>query len=127
MKQISEVVFKQIMSMMTSSLTTERLSAVLDATPDESMDVLFLGRLKSIEVIDDSELEKIVRKLVESHSDKKVNKIYDISVSICGLAKFCIRANYQYTVDDTGYRWISNPISATDDRFTSCLKFTYRD
>ena len=128
MKQISEVVFRKIMSNMTGSLTAERLSAILDATPDEGMDVLFLGRLESVEIVNLEEFEKCVRKLLTgSYSGKKADTIYNIAVKVYDTAKFRIYANYKTKDSEEVHTWWSENLLATDERFTSYLKFTYKD
>lgn len=128
MKQISEVVFRKIMSNMTGSLTAERLSAILDATPDEGMDVLFLGRLENVEIVNLEEFEKCVRKLLtESYSGKKADTIYNIAVKVYDTAKFRIYANYKTKDSEENHTWWSENLLATDERFTSYLKFTYKD
>ena len=128
MKQVSEVVFRKIISNMTGSLTAERLSAILDATPDEGMDVLFLGRLENVEIVNLEEFEKYVRKLlIKSYIGKKVDTIYNIAVKVYDTAKFRIYANYKTKDSEENHSWWSESLLATDEQFTSYLKFTYKD
>ena len=113
---------------MTGSLTAERLSAILDATPDKGMDVLFLGRLENVEIVNLEEFEKYVRKLlIKSYIGKKVDTIYNIAVKVYDTAKLRIYANYKTKDSEENHSWWSESLLSTDEQFTSYLKFTYKD
>ena len=61
MKQISNKAFTKFVTLIANQpLSASRLSALIDATPEEGVDVLMFGRLKTVRIADKEMLDKFL-------------------------------------------------------------------
>lgn len=127
MKKLSNKAFNKVFSSIVDSLTPERVSAIIDATPDEGVDVLILGRLSKISIVDWQIFDIIVeQELKRRYWDNCVlDKTTKVDVS--GVMSFEVKGLYHRSTKTEEQRQFSLVFSATDDIFDTCVKFEFKD
>lgn len=95
MKQISNKAFEKFITLMANQpLSVSRLSALIDATPEEGVDVLIFGRLKSIRIANREKLDKFLTEDVAARLWKSSEYKSIESIKIISLMKFAIKVKY---------------------------------
>lgn len=126
-KLLSNKAFNKVFPFIADSLTPERVSAIIDATPEEGFNVLFLGRLSKISIVDWQIFDIIVeQELKRRYWDNCVlDKTTKVDVS--GVMSFEVRGLYHRDTKTEEQRQFSLVFSATDDIFDTCVKFEFKD
>ena len=130
MKQISNKAFTKLITLMANQpLSTSRLSALIDATPEEGVDVLMFGRLKTVLIADEEMLDEFLTKDVAARMWKNFEYRSVESIKIISPMKFAITVKYLRHSDDVPAEegTCSLEYSATDDRFDGILDFEFTD
>ena len=130
MKQISNKAFTKFITVMANKpISASRLSALIDAAPEEGIDVLMFGRLKSVTVIDKEKLDKFLAKNVASrmYEDSEYRSIEGIK--IISPMKFAIKVKYirHKTNSQDEESTFTLEYSATDDELDGLLDFEFTD
>ena len=130
MKQISNKAFTKFITLMSNQpISASRISALIDATPEEGVDVLMFGRLKLVRIANREKLDKFLteettRRLWKSSEYRSVE-----SIKIIGPMKFAITVKYirhsNNAPDNEGT--YSLEYLATDDRLDDLLYFEFVD
>lgn len=126
-KFLSNKAFNKIVSFIADSLTPERISAIIDANPEDGIDVLLLGRLSKISIVDWQIFDIIV--------EQKLKRIYwnncvldkTTKVDVSGVMSFEVKGLYHRDTKTEEQRQFSLVFSATDDIFDNCVKFEFKD
>ena len=126
-KLLSNKAFNKVFSSIADSLTPERISAIIDANPEDGIDVLILGRLSKISSIDWKIFDIIVeQELKRRYYDNCVlDKITKVDVS--GVMSFEVKGLYYRDIKTEEPQRFSLDFSATDDIFDNCIKFEFKD
>lgn len=126
-KLISNKAFNKVFSFITDSLTPERISAIIDANPEDGIDVLILGRLSKISIVDWQIFDIIVEQELKRHywNNCVLDKITKVDVS--GVMSFEVRGLYHRDTKTEELQQFSLVFSATDDIFDNCVKFEFKD
>ena len=130
MKQISNKAFTKFITLMANQpLSASRLSALIDATPEEGVDVLMFGRLKAVRIANKEMLDEfltmdVAERLWKGSEYKSVENI-----KVTSLTRFTIKVKYIRHSDDVPAKEdiYSLEYSATDDRFDGLLDFEFTD
>ena len=130
MKQISNKAFTKFITLVSNQpITASRLSALIDATPAEGVDVLMFGRLKSVKITNRAELDKfltedVIARLWRGSEYKSIE-----SIKITSPMKFTIKAKYIRHSNDAPDKedTCSLEYSATDDRLDEFFNFEFTD
>lgn len=126
-KSLSNKAFNKVFSSLIDSLTLERVSAVIDACPDDGLDVLILGRLSSVRVTNWPKFNIIVQKELKKRfwNNGVLDKVTEVNVS--GVMSFEVKGLYHRDTKTEEQNQISLVFSATDNIFDDCVKFEFKD
>lgn len=136
MKTLSNKAFNKVLNMMAAngkSLTPERLSALLDADKDESIDAYFFGRLAGFDIVNEDKLLDLLRKNVERYmcQGEELQSVQIKGVKIVSVGKIKILYTYTYTHKDGNSSPMHSRASctflATDDEIDGIFDFVYKD
>lgn len=124
---LSNKAFSKVFSSIVDSLTPERVSAIIYASPEDGVDVLILGRLSKISIVDWQILNTIVeQELKMRYWDNCVlDKITEVDIS--GVMSFRVKGLYHRDTKTEEQQQFSLVFSATDDIFDNCVKFEFKD
>ena len=126
-KLLSNKAFNKVFSSIADSLTPERISAIIDANPEDGIDVLILGRLSKISIVDWQIFDIIVEQELKRHywNNCVLDKITKVNVS--GVMSFEVKGLYHRDTKTEEQQQFSLVLSATDDIFDNCVKFEFKD
>ena len=130
MKQISNKAFTKFITLMANQpLSASRLSALIDATPKEGIDVLMFGRLKTVRIVDKEKLDKFLTEEVPARLWKNSEYKSIESIKIISPMEFTIKVKYIRHSNDAPDKedTYSLEYSATDDSFDGLLDFEFVD
>lgn len=132
MKTLSNKAFNKVINMMANApMTVERLSTILDADKDESLDAYFFGRLAGFDIVNNDKLQDLLEKTAEQYmcQGEELQSVKVIRVEIASVAK--IKIYYSYTFAYADYEAVTRNTSikflATDDRIDGIFSFVYKD
>ena len=126
-KLLSNKAFNKVFSSIANSLTPERISAIIDANPAEGIDVLILGRLSVISIVNRQIFNRVVAQELKRHywDNCVLDKI--IRVDVSGVMSFNVKGLYHRDTKTEAQQQFSLVFSATDDIFDNCVKFEFKD
>ena len=126
-KLLSNKAFNKVFSSIANSLTPERISAIIDANPAEGIDVLILGRLSEISIVNRQIFNRVVAQELKRHywDNCVLDKITKVDVS--GVMSFEVKGLYHCDTKIEEQQQFSLVFSATDDIFDNCVKFEFKD
>lgn len=126
-KSLSNKAFNKVFSSLIDSLTPERVSAIIDARPEDGLDVLILGRLNSVSITDWPKFNILVQKELKKRlwDNSVLDKVTGVNVS--GVMSFEVKVLYHRDTKTEEQNQISLGFSATDDIFDNCVKFEFKD
>lgn len=126
-KSLSNKAFNKVFSLLTDSLTPERVSAIIDARPEDGLDVLILGRLNEVTVTDVAKFETIVEQELKKHYWN--NCVFDkvTAINISGVMSFDVKGLYHCGDKAENQEQFSLGFSASDDVFDDCIEFEFKD
>ena len=126
-KSLSNKAFNKVFSSLIDSLTPERVSAIIDARPEDGLDVLILGRLSSVSIADWLKFNILVQKELKKRfwDNGVLDKVTEVNVS--GVMSFEVKVLYHRGTKTEEQNKISLAFSATDDIFDNCVKFEFKD
>ena len=130
MKQISNKAFTKFITLMANQpISASRLSALIDASPEEGVDVLVFGRLKDVWIADKEMLDEFLTKEVSARLWKNSEYQSVESITVVSPMRFTIKVKYLKHSDDIPAfeDTCSLEYSATDDRFDGLLDFEFTD
>lgn len=130
MKQISNKAFTKFVTLMANQpISASRLSALIDASPEEGIDVLMFGRLKAVRIKNRTELDKFLTKDVAARLWKSSEYRSVESIKVVSPMKFAIKVKYLRHSDDVPAKedTYSFEYLATDDRLDGLLDFEFTD
>ena len=134
MKTLSNKAFNKFLNILAANgkgITSERLSVILDADKDESLDAYFFGRLAELDIIDEYKLRDLLEKNVRQYLCKgeELQSVTVTRVEIISVAK--IEVYYSYTYAHADCKAVTRNTSikflATDDRIDGIFNFVYKD
>ena len=130
MKQISNKAFTKFVTLIANQpLSASRLSALIDAIPEEGVDVLMFGRLKTVRIANREKLDKLLTEEVPARlwNSSEYRSVENIKVS--SPMKFTIKVKYIRHSNDAPDKedTYSLEYSATDDRLEGLLDFEFID
>lgn len=134
MKTLSNKAFNKFLNMLAAnSITPERLSAILDADRDESIDAYFFGRLAGFDIKDKEALQALITRRAQRYicSREVLQSVEIENVKIVSVGKIEIFYTYTYAHKDEN----SSPkhgstfctFLATDDEIDGIFDFVYKD
>lgn len=125
-KSLSNKAFNKVFSLLTDSLTPERVSAIIDARPEDGLDVLILGRLNSVNITDRPKFDILVQKGLKKHfwNDSVLDKVTEIKIS--GVMSFEV-SGWFHRGDKDSQQQFNLVFSATDDAFDDCIEIEFKD
>lgn len=126
-KSLSNKAFNKVFSLLTDSLTPERVSAIIDARPEDGLDVLILGRLNEVTVTNVAKFETIVEQELKKRYWN--NSVFDkvTGLNISGVMSFDVKGLYHRGDKTETQEQFSLGFSATDDTFDDCVEFEFKD
>lgn len=126
-KSLSNKSFNKVFSSFIDSLTPERVSAIIDARPEDGLDVLILGRLSSVSITNWLKFDILVQKELKKRfwDNGVLDKVTEVNVS--GVMSFEVKVLYHRGTKTEEQNQISLAFSATDDIFDNCVKFEFKD
>ena len=126
-KSLSNKAFNKVFSSLIDSLTPERVSAIIDARPEDGLDVLILGRLSSVSVTNWLKFDVLVQKELKKRfwDNGVLDKVTEVNVS--GVMSFEVKGLYYRDTKTKEQQKFSLGFSATDDIFDNCVKFEFKD
>ena len=130
MKQISNKAFTKLITLMaTKPISASRLSALIDATPEEGVDVFMFGRLKAVRIANREMLDEFLTKDVAARLWKSSEYKSIENIKVVSPMKFTIKVKYMRHSDDVPAKeyTYSFEYSAADDRFDGLLDFEFTD
>ena len=130
MKQISNKAFEKFITLMTNQpISTSRISALIDATPEEGVDVLMFGRLKTVRIVNKEMLDKFLTEDVPARMWKSSEYKSIESIKVLSPMTFTIKVKYIRHSNDAPAKedTYSLEYSATDDRLEGLLDFEFTD
>ena len=130
MKQISNKAFTKFITLMANQpISASRLSALIDATPEEGVDVLMFGRLKLVRIANREKLDKFLTEEVSARLWKSSEYKSVESIKIISPMKFAIKVKYIRHSNDASDKEDTYSLEylATDDNFNSLLYFEFTD
>ena len=134
MKILSNKAFNKVLSMMAANskgLTPERLSVILDADRDESVDAYFFGRLAGVDIVNEDKLLNLLRKNTEQYmrQGEELQSVKFQRVEIVSVAKIAIYYSYTraYADREAVTRNTYIKVLATDDEIDGIFDFVYKD
>lgn len=129
MKQISNKAFTKFITLMANQpISASRLSALIDASPEEGVDVLMFGRLKEVRITNRGKLEKFLSEEISARLWKNLEYRSIESIKIISPMKFAIKVKYIRHNNDAPAKedTYSLEYSATDD-LDEFLNFEFTD
>lgn len=114
-------------------MTVERLSTILDADKDESIDAYFFGRLAGVDIKNKEALQALITKRAQRYiCSKEVLQSVEIkNVKIVSVGKIEIFYTYTYIRKDENSSPMHSSTSctflATDDEIDDIFDFVYKD
>lgn len=132
MKQISNKAFTKFVTLMANQpISASRLSALIDASPEEGIDVLMFGRLKEVRIADREMemLDEFLTKDISARLGKDSEYESVESIKVISPMKFTIKVKYLRHSIEAPAKEATYPLeySATDDRFDGLLDFEFTD
>lgn len=134
MKTLSNKAFNKVIKMMADKpMTVERLSSILDANKDESIDAYFFGRLVGFDIKNKEALQDLLTKRVQQYMCKgeELQSVEVKGVAIISVGKIEIGYTYTYAYKDENSSPMHSSISctflATDDEIDGIFDFVYKD
>ena len=134
MKTLSNQAFNKFLNILAANgkgVTSERLSVILDADRDESLDAYFFGRLAELDIIDEYKLRDLLEKKVRQYlcQGEELQSVKVTRVEIISVAKIEIYYSYTFAYADCEAvtRNTSIKFLATDDRIDGIFNFVYKD
>ena len=134
MKTLSNKVFNKVINMMANApMTVERLSTILDADKDESIDAYFFGRLAGFDIKNKEALQALITRRAQRYiCSKEVLQSVEIkNVKIVSVGKIEIFYTYTYAHKDENSSPMHSSTSciflATDDEIDGIFDFVYKD
>ena len=130
MKQISNKAFTKFINLMANQpISASRLSALIDASPEEGVDVLVFGRLKAVRIADKEKLDEFLTEEVSARLWKSSEYQSVESITVISPMRFFIKVKYLKHSDDIPAKedTYSFEYSATDDRLDGLLDFEFTD
>lgn len=130
MKQISNKAFTKFVTLMANQpISASRISALIDATPEEGVDVLMFGRLKLVRIANREKLDKFLTEDVAARLWKSSEYKSIESIKVISPMKFAIKVKYLRHSDDIPAKedTYSLEYSATDDKLDGLLDFEFID
>lgn len=129
MKTLSNQAFNKFLNILAANgkgITSERLSVILDADKDESLDAYFFGRLAGFDIVNEDKLRDLLEKNVRQYlcQGEELQMVKVTRVEIISVAK--IEVYYSYTYDNSDYGAVIKFL-ATDDRIDGIFNFVYKD
>lgn len=126
-KSLSNKAFNKVFSLLTDSLTPERVSAIIDARPEDGLDVLILGRLSKVSVTNEAKFDMIVERELKKRYWN--NSVFDkvTAINISGVMSFDVKGLYHRGEKTEELQEFSLSFSATDDAFDDCAEFEFKD
>lgn len=132
MKTLSNKAFNKVINMMVNSpMTVERLSTILDADRDESLDAYFFGRLAGVDIVNEDKLRNLLENTAERYMYKgeELQSVKVTRVEIVSVAKIAIY--YSYTLTNADCKTVTRDslikFLATDDSIDGVFSFVYKD
>ena len=134
MKTLSNQAFNKFLNILAANgkgITSERLSVILDADKDESLDAYFFGRLAGCDIVNEDKLRDLLEKNVRQYlcQGEELQSVKVTRVEIISVAKIAVY--YSYTYDNSDYGAVTRNTSikflATDDRIDGIFNFVYKD
>ena len=130
MKTLSNKTFNKVLNMV-ANMSTERLSTILDADKDESLDAYFFGRLAGFDIVNGDKLLDLLEKNVRQYlcQGEELQSVKVTRVEIVSVAKIEVCYSYTYTHEDCESVTRNTFIKflATDDRIDGIFNFVYKD
>ena len=134
MKTLSNKAFNKVINMMANApMTVERLSTILDADKDESIDAYFFGRLAEVDIKNKEALQALITERAQRYiCSKEILQSVEIkNVKIVSVGKIVIFYTYTYARKDenSSPKDISTSCTflATDDEIDGIFDFVYKD
>ena len=130
MKQISNKAFTKFVTLMANQpISASRISALIDAIPEEGVDVLIFGRLKLVRIANREKLDKFLTKDVAKRLWKNSEYKSVESIEIISPMKFAIKVKYICHSNNApdNENTYSLEYLATDDRLDGLLDFEFAD
>ena len=126
-KLLSNKAFNKVFSFIADSLTPERISAIIDANPEDGIDVLILGRLSKISIVNGQIFDIIVEQELKRHywNNYVLDKV--TKVDVIGVMSFEVKGLFHRDTKTEEQQQFSLIFSATDDIFDNCVKFEFKD
>ena len=134
MKTLSNQAFNKFLNILAANgkgITSERLSVILDADRDESLDAYFFGRLVGSDIINEDKLRDLLEKNVRKYlcRGEELQSVKVTGVEIVSVAK--IEVYYSYTYAHANCEAVTRntfiKFLATDDRIDGIFNFVYKD
>lgn len=134
MKTLSNKAFNKVINMMTNApMTVERLSTILDADKDESIDAYFFGRLAGFDIKNEEALQALIKRRAQRYIFSKdvLQSVELKNIKIVSVGKIEIFYTYTYTHKDENsspmHSGNSFILLATDDEIDGIFDFVYKD
>ena len=134
MKTLSNQAFNKFLNILAANgkgITSERLSVILDADKDESLDAYFFGRLVGADIVNGDKLRDLLENNAERYMCKgeELQNVKVTGVEIVSVAKIEVYYSYTYSHADCEAvtRNTSIKFLATDDRIDGIFNFVYKD
>ena len=134
MKTLSNQAFNKFLNILAANgkgITSERLSVILDADRDESLDAYFFGRLAGCDIVNEDKLRDLLEKNVRQYlcQGEELQSVKVTRVEIISVAKIEVYYSYTYAHADCEAVTRNTYIKflATDDRIDGIFNFVYRD
>lgn len=134
MKTLSNKAFNKVIKMMANApMTVERLSSILDADKNESIDAYFFGRLDKVTIKDMEALQNLLTKRAQLYMWKgnELQSVKVKGVTIISVGKIEVGYTYTYVHKDEArvvfHRSSSRTFLATDDEIDGIFDFVYKD
>lgn len=126
-KSLSNKAFNKVFSSIVDSLTPERVSAIIDASPEDGLDVLILGRLSSVSITDWPKFNILVQKELKKRfwDNSVLDKVTEVNVSY--VMSFEVKGLYYRDTKTKEQQKFSLVFSAADNIFDNCVKFEFKD
>ena len=134
MKTLSNQAFNKFLNILAANgkgITSERLSVILDADKDESLDAYFFGRLAGADIVNEDKLQDLLEKNIRQYlcQGEEIQSVKVTRVEIISVAKIVVYYSYTYAHADceavTRNTFIK--LLATDDRIDGIFDFVYKD
>lgn len=134
MKTLSNKTFNKVLNILTANgkgITSERLSVILDADRDESLDAYFFGRLAGFDIVNGDKLLDLLEKNIRQYlcQGEELQSMKVKRVEIISVAK--IEVYYSYTYARANCEAVTRNTSikflATDDRIDGIFNLVYKD